>query len=166
MPGTLYQNPTLFNESVSAVTASNTVALGALRWEGGNQYVYGYLDSSTPASAVPGNALNILSGGSGYTWTTSMAIGDFAIGVVQNTTITTGTYGWLLQNGKGYGQASTISAVAQAQLLGVTASMTFGAFINQASGTTGGSPQCVVGRAVLSATTGSSFLANFFFPNG
>ena len=166
MPGTLYQNPTLFNESVSAVTLSNTVALGAIQWLGGNQYNYVYMDSSTPSAGQAGYAVNLLSGGSGYTVTMSMALGDYAYGVIQNATMATSYYGWVLVNGhNAMVQTPATTGVVGGCPLGVTASGTFGNLFTLASGGTAGAPVFCVGRALTTGATGTSVLANVSFLN-
>ena len=163
MPGTLYQNPNLWNESVSSVTAANTVQLGSQRWESGNKYIYMFMDGASPASAVPGQCVNLVSGGSGYSVTTSMSVGDYAFGVIQNTTMTTSTYGWVMQQGVGRGY--NVSAVSTANLLAVSTSGLLLNWTYAASGGTAGTPVTVVGRSLTSAASATSILAAFSFPS-
>jgi hypothetical protein len=121
----LYQNPTLFNESVSARTATPTVALGTVRWEGGNQYRYVYCASTTGDSSLVGYAVRLLSGGSGYTVTNSMTTGDVVHGIVQDATLTTGAYGWVLRKGIGKVHCGT-AGVGASKLMCVWSSGSIG----------------------------------------
>lgn len=92
----------LIEESVSAVTNTNSVALGTERWVNGNKYRYIYNKSSS--QAVPGKAMVYIganaSASSGYSLTVSSVGGDYDLGgVVEHATITTGAYGWICVNG-------------------------------------------------------------------
>lgn len=120
--GTLYDNPVLFQETVSAVTATNTVQLGAVRWVGGSKYRYVYCDTGV---AYPGYGVQLTSGGSGYSVCTAITIGDPCFGVVQNTTMTTATYGWVLVDGIAKVQSAANSSVSANKMLFLTASGTF-----------------------------------------
>jgi hypothetical protein len=91
-----------YTESVSAVTATNTVSIGTRRYEGGREWLYVY--NGNTEQWVPGRGVRLASGATGYT-------GDIAIpaattfsaavclGVVVNATITTGAYGWIARQG-------------------------------------------------------------------
>jgi hypothetical protein len=84
-------------ESVSNVTATNSVELGTVRTYAGEEYVYVYNGGS--ASAPVGQAM-VLSFNSGYTVTVSSVTGyDIAFGVVKHAAIGAGQYGWLLTRG-------------------------------------------------------------------
>jgi hypothetical protein len=92
----------LFEESVSHVTATNSVQLGSERWHNGDKYQYIYNKSST--QACPGAAMVYIganaSASSGYSLTVSSTAGDYDIGgVVKNATIAAGYYGWVVVNG-------------------------------------------------------------------
>lgn len=162
----LYQNPTLFNESVSAVTATNTVALGTKRWEGGNQYRYCYMEQS----AGPGYGVNLASGGSGYTVTASMVSGNMCFGVIQGTTATTGTYCWVLTEGVAKVQVGT-AGVSASKYLTVLSSGSFGDWasyqntVNSAAtgGTLGTNFLQICGYSLGSAVTAGSILAQVKF---
>jgi len=155
-------NPVLFNESVSAVTATNTVAVGTIRSDGGNKYRYVYMEQS----AQVGYAVMLTSGGSGNSVTASMVTGDMAAGVVQNTTMTTATYGWILVNGLASVKCGT-AGVSASKVLTVLSSGSFGdwaSYQNIAnSGATGGTLGtnwfAPVGRTLGSAATNSLILA-------
>ena len=151
--GAVYGNPTLFTESVSAVTATNTVALGTMRWEGGNQYRYVY--ANVAAVIVPGYFADYISGGSGYSITNVITtVGDSVAGVVQNTTMTTGTYGWLMIKGLAKINTGANSALSANRKIVVLASGTVGDFIaNQAAtGVSGILGQMTIGRTITSST--------------
>ena len=92
----------VFEESVSQVTATNTIQLGTERWEGGNKYRYIYNKSSSTASVgyamvyIGANA----SASSGYSLTVSSTAGDYDIGgVVYHADIPANYYGWVVVNG-------------------------------------------------------------------
>lgn len=88
MPGTGYRN--LFEESVSAVTATPSIPLGTRRLQGNKEYVYVY---NTGTTAAVGYGL-IQSLNSGFSVTVSSALKDRCFGVIQNADLTTNYYGW------------------------------------------------------------------------
>ena len=84
-------------ESVSAVTATNTVDLGTRAVDGGNEYVYVY---NAGNSQISKGFAAVLSATTGYSVTVSSTTQvDIALGMVKNATLTTGTYGWLMIKG-------------------------------------------------------------------
>jgi len=86
-----------YEESVSNVTATNSVQLGSKREYGGNTYRYVYNNGTTQAS--PGFGV-IISGLSGWSVTvSSITESSPFVGVVVHTTLTTATYGWVLTKG-------------------------------------------------------------------
>jgi hypothetical protein len=85
----------LYSESVSAVTATNSVSLGARRTENGVNYVYVY-NAGTTASVAYGV---VLSANSGYTVNLASVQGDHAAGVVVHNAIKSGYYGWIATKG-------------------------------------------------------------------
>lgn len=83
-------------ESVSNVTATNSVDLGTVRMVAGEEYVYVYNDGG---AASPGQGL-VMSGNTGMSVTaSSTTYFNVCIGVVKHATLTTGTYGWALVKG-------------------------------------------------------------------
>ena len=100
MAGGLYGERSLNEESVSNVTATNSVQPGARRSLGGIQYVYVYNGGGEDINPTYGATLGETVGTSGYTVTVSSttSISPLA-GVVKHATLTTDTYGWLLVNG-------------------------------------------------------------------
>lgn len=107
-PSNFYAQPA-YNEPISAVTLTNSVLLGSVRMEGGEEYLYVYNDGGASMTvsylAVP------QSGSSGYSVTvTSVTGADVGMGFVKHATFPTAAYGWILT--KGYttvlnGMAST-----------------------------------------------------------
>jgi hypothetical protein len=146
----LYQNPSLFNESVSAVTATNTVDLGTIRWEGGNRYKYVYMEQS----AQVGYFVNHASNSSGYTVTASMTTGDMVAGVVQNTTLTTATYGWILKQGIGKIQTGANSIIVTNKAVCVAGSGTAIDWVSAetASALSAATYWNIIGRSIGSGT--------------
>jgi hypothetical protein len=131
------------------------VQLGAVRWEGGAKYRYVYMEQS----ATTGLGVMLTSGGSGYSVTASMTTGDMCFGVVQNATLTTGTYGWVLVDGLATVKLAANSALGASKLLCVTGTNTFGDWVYYNSGATGGTLMQVVGRTLGSTTSGAAILA-------
>jgi hypothetical protein len=82
-------------ESVSAVTATNSVALGSMRIENGKEFRYVYNAGTT---AAVGYGV-IQSASSAYTVTVSAAVGDRCFGVVTNVAIPSSYYGWVQTRG-------------------------------------------------------------------
>jgi len=92
----------LFEESVSAITATNSVQLGSERWKDGNKYRYIYNKSSSTAAV--GKAMVYIganaSASSGFSLTVSSTAGDYDLGgVVYHTDIEPRNYGWVVVNG-------------------------------------------------------------------
>lgn len=94
--GSFYMMPA-YAESVSAVTATPSVQLGARRMESGEEYCYVY---NAGGEQIPPGYGCILSAVTGYSVTVSSLtqVGGF-FGVVKNATLTTGTYGWVVVKG-------------------------------------------------------------------
>jgi hypothetical protein len=86
----------LFEESVSQITATNSVPLGSRRIEGGKEYVYVYNMSTSTAQVGYGV---VPSAASGYSVTVSSVIGEKAFGIVQNTDLEPANYGWVQVKG-------------------------------------------------------------------
>ena len=157
--GTLYDNPLLFQESVSAVTATNTVQLGTIRWVGGNKYRYMYCPDGTTRI---GDGVGLYSAGSGYTITTAITLGDPLCGVCQNTAMTSGTYGWILVDGICKVNTGANSNISSGRNMTILASGTFGDWISNhaTSALSAALLYPVVGRSLGSGTgSGVSILA-------
>lgn len=85
------------NESVSNVTATNSVIPGTKVMYKGEDYLYVY--NAGAQQILPGQAA-VLSANSGFSVTvSSVTMYDFPLGVCKHATITTGAYGWLLTRG-------------------------------------------------------------------
>jgi hypothetical protein len=148
-----------FSESVSAVTATPSVPLGTRRMENGNEYVYVY---NIGVTAVVGRGM-ICSLNSGYSVTVSAALGNLAFGVVQNASLTTEAYGWLLTRGFGKVQmgdtatGNTTATTGQGFYIGAN-----GAFEPLTTGATGSTwAYANAGFTVATINTGVSGSAYF-----
>lgn len=87
----------IFEESVSAVTATNSVELGARRYSDGIEYVYVYNAGGEEIGPLQGCTVSAVSG---YSVTVSSVCGANRLaGVPINATLTTATYGWVAQQG-------------------------------------------------------------------
>lgn len=86
----------LFEESVSAVTATPSVQLGTERWENGRKYIYMYNKSTSTANATYGV---VFSASSGYSVTISSIGGEGIAGVVREAQIGPHEYGWVMVKG-------------------------------------------------------------------
>lgn len=90
-----YGLQTVFEESVSAITATPSVPLGTRRIEGLKEYVYVYNAGSTAALGY-GMITSCNSLGSVVV---SSVSGDVCAGIVQSTELTDSYYGWLQTKG-------------------------------------------------------------------
>ena len=138
-------------ESVSAVTQTASVKLGARRIVDGEEYVYAYNDTG---SAATQGALMIASGCSGYSLTrSSTASADFPVCAVKHADLAAGDYFWGITRGK----CSMMSlAMTKGLLVGVgadgalktflTATFATGACIGKALDTSTASsrPECLI----------------------
>lgn len=112
----------LFEESVSAVTATNSVELGTERWEDGRKYVYMYNKSTSTASTKYGV---VYSASSGYSVTISSVGGEQLAGVVYNADIPPTEYGWVCVKGHVPLTSSGNSAIAAGNRVVLDAAGTF-----------------------------------------
>lgn len=88
----------IINESVSAVTSTNSVEVGARVTYNGEDYLYVYNGGGSTISV--GYAATVaVTGTSGYTVTVSCTSGSPAIGFCKHADIATTKYGWLLTKG-------------------------------------------------------------------
>lgn len=122
-------SPIIFDGSgVSNVTATNSVELGTRVVYAGAEYVYVYNAGNSQISKGQGA---VLSGVSGYSVTVSSVSPDAFLGVCKHSTLTTGTYGWLLTRGYGYLAAPANTGLAAGSMAaagsdGVFTPATFG----------------------------------------
>jgi len=87
----------LLTESVSNVTATNSVELGTRKCVDSRDYVYVYNAGGSDINPTYGVTV---SGGTGYSVTVSSVTSNSPlVGVVRNATLTTGTYGWAVVRG-------------------------------------------------------------------
>jgi len=100
----------LHTESVSNVTATNSVELGTRRTTGNKEYVYVFNAGGEQAS--PGQGV-IVSALSGYSVTVSSLTETTPVfGVVNEATLTTDTYGWVVVRGHCQLKAPTNTGLA------------------------------------------------------
>lgn len=142
----------ILNEGVSAVTATNTVALGMERRDdAGNRYIYCY---NAGNSQISQGLCAVLTSTSGYSVTVSSVVGTdgIGIGIAKNATLTTATYGWLMYRGfSGFtAQASDSFTTGDAIAIGTDGKMAMH------SNATGFSAAVTVGKCILSTASGTS----------
>jgi len=99
----------IFEESVSAVTATPSIAIGTERWDGGKKYLYVYNKSTSTASTKYGV---VYSAASGYSVTVSSIAGEMLAGVVVHADIPAVNYGWGCTRGHVVLQSAGTSAIA------------------------------------------------------
>ena len=118
----------LFEESVSAVTLTNSIALGTRRHSNGCDWLYVY--NGNTQEYRPGRAVRLASGSTGYTVDVAAAAQstvtvNIGLGVVVNATVASSAYFWLLT--RGFAQVETLpatSALVAGEQLGITTSGT------------------------------------------
>lgn len=94
---TVYRKDAVFFESVSNVTATNSVEVGTRRTEGDEDYIYVY---NTGASQISVGRGAVLSAVTGYSVTVSSVTQvDALVGVCKHNTIAASYYGWLVTRG-------------------------------------------------------------------
>lgn len=142
-------------ESVSAVTATNSVELGTRVAVGGNEYVYVY---NTGATQITKGGFACLSGATGYSALMSNATGvQFALGICANATIAASNYGWLLTRGFSTFVAGADNSFAVNGLIGMGVD---GTCVLQTIST--GHPGNAIGVCVQAAASGSSSGYGYF----
>ena len=143
---------TLFEESVSQITATPSVALGTRRVEGANEYIYAY-NANTTAAVGYGVIASL---NSGYSFSVTAAAGDSLMGVVQNTDFTAAYYGWLLTRGLARSIKST-NAIAAGKPIALSTAGVFEQVLTAEAG--GCFVACGVAiSAITSASTGPGFI--------
>jgi hypothetical protein len=136
----------------------NDPQLGDFCEESGKRWVFVYNDGG--ASAAVGCAVVLNSAASGYSVTvSSVTSADYPIGVVQNATFLTGTYGWVMVRGLGSAKMMTLSGtVAARQLLELGAN---GLFYGQSNTTGNGGVWGQAVSAIVSTAVGAAFISCF-----
>lgn len=103
-------------DTISAVTATRGAKdpeVGTVVREGDEEYIYVYNTGNSQISVGYGAVCSAVTG---YSVTvSSLTHTDVPIGVCKHTTLTTGTYGWLLR--RGFGKAHALSALVAADLV-------------------------------------------------
>lgn len=139
----------VFFESVSAVTATPDVEVGAERKVGDETYRYVYNAGNSQINPTYGC---IVSAVSGYSVTLSSTTSvDFLVGVVVHSTLTTGTYGWVCTQGFVTVEMEADNSCAAGQLLALAAD---GEFALKSNST--GYPTPAVGKAMAAIASGAS----------
>jgi hypothetical protein len=141
----------VFEESVSAVTATPSIAIGTERWVNGKKYVYVYNGSTSTASVKYGV---VYSANSGYTVTVSSIVAESLAGVVVHTDIPTINYGWVCTKGHVALTSSGLSAIVVGDKVILGALGTF----TRSTGGTGWSGYAQ-GTATGATTTAGTFSA-------
>lgn len=144
--------PFIYTESVSAVTATNSVSLGSQRIENGKWYTYAYNAAAGTASVSYGV---IASANSGYSFQTGSNLGDFLAGVVIHNDIPTAKYGWVQTKGPATIQMTTAGLSSPATLGGGVALADSGQF----TGVTATAGTAATGSTALGAKCGVSTTA-------
>ena len=157
---TVYDSLAHFS-SVSMVTATlgdNDPEPGLRRTVGDEDYRFVYNTGNSQIS--PGYGA-IVSAVSGYSVTVSSVAGvDACVGVCKHTTLTTGTYGWLLTKGYGQIQMKADASATVGTLIAIDAD---GAFIQKSISTGYPTPACGVAMAAIgSGVSGTAFISTFF----
>lgn len=139
----------VFFESVSNVTATNSVEVGVERKVGDETYRYVY---NAGNSQIPPSYGCVLSAVTGYSVTISSITGvDFLVGAVKHATLTTGTYGWVLTQGFMPVEMEADNSAAAGQILALAAD---GEFALKSNST--GYPTPAVGKAMAAVASGAS----------
>ena len=149
-------NPVLF-AGVSQVTASlgaNDPEVGAECRVGDETYIFVYNAGNSQIQPSYGAVVSAVSG---YSVTISSVTGvDFLVGVCKHATLTTGTYGWLLQKGFCEVEMEADNSAAAGGILALAAD---GEFAFKSNST--GYPTPAVGKAmaaIASAGSGTAFI--------
>lgn len=87
---------------VTATLGTNDPEVGTVSREGDEKYIFVYNAGNSQISVGQGAVVSAVTG---YSVTvSSVTHTDYAVGVCKHATLTTGTYGWLLQ--RGFGKAA------------------------------------------------------------
>jgi hypothetical protein len=158
--------PPLYEESVSAVTATPTVDIGSRRWENGCEWVYIYNASSNEFIDI-GRGAKLASGSTSYSVDVAVAApstitAGILVGLCVNATITTGYYGWLMTRGFATVIQNKISAAVAGTQFALTTSGVFCTYTQTVSGTV--FTACGLwASAVTAATTATQEVSGYIF---
>lgn len=134
-------------ESVSAVTATPSVALGTRRIWSGEEYIYCYNAGGSTISTTTAQGVKFATGASGFSIANTSVTDTHnpLVGVVKHAAVAAGSYAWVMS--KGFATVSVVSAsTADYKMLALGAA---GAFI-EASGT------ATLGTAIVGVATALS----------
>lgn len=143
-------------ESVSNVTATNSVRVGTRITRGDEDYIYVY---NTGASDLPVGHAAVCSAVTGYSVTVSAVTGtDFAVGVCKHAAISASCYGWLVT--KGF--TSVEMAISDSCVAGEPLRLALSGTFALASNTTLTAVGPVIGKsmeAMASAASGQAYIS-------
>lgn len=147
----VYGFDVIVGESVSAVTATNSVELGTLRMYNGIIYRYVY---NAGNSQIPPTYGVTMSGVSGYSVTISSvtSLGDKCFGVVVNATLTTATYGWAAVYGPVTVEAHASESLIAGYGLTISEDGTFGSYTALVGVTAPTSIKDICGKVISGGT--------------
>jgi hypothetical protein len=149
---THYANRPVLFAGKSMVTASlgaNDPEPGYRMTDGDEDYVFVY---NAGNSQIPPSYGAVMSAVSGYSVTISSTSGvDFLAGVVKHSTLTTGTYGWLVTRGFAEVEMEADNSAAAGQILALAAD---GEFALKSNST--GFPTPAVGKTMEAIASGAS----------
>lgn len=155
---THYANRPVSFAGVSMVTASlgaNDPEPGYRLTQGDEDYVFVY---NAGNSEIPPSYGAVLSAVTGYSVTISSTTSvDFLVGVCKHSTLTTGTYGWLVTRGFAPVEMEADNSAAAGQILALA---TDGEFALKSNST--GYPTPAVGKtmeAIASGASGSAYIS-------
>jgi len=146
----------VFDESVSAVTATPSVELGSRRVWKGEEYVYCYNAGGAAISTSLALGVVIVTAATGYSVAaTSLAnVHNPCVGVVKHAAIAAGSYGWVMTKGFAtWSLVSNVTADYQALALGVG-----GKFLEPADTSVGGTHAvCAYGFNINTGAAGGAY---------
>lgn len=151
MAGNYYSADPINFESVSAVTATPSVGVGAIRVHDGETYEYVYASLTIPVGYGA-----VLTGTSGHSVVATGSVsGEMCYGAAKHADINASSYGWLLKKGvldAKNGRASTAPVVNQVARLGAD-----GAFVTDVMvATTAIDHGHVVGKVLSAGASGGT----------
>lgn len=152
--------PVTFDGGVSMVTSSlgaNDPQVGAIKIEGGREYVFVYNDGGEQID--PGFGAVLQSGATGYSVTVSaVTSADIVVGVCRNATLTTATYGWLVRRGiTPVEMNATSGTVAAGGLIEIAANGDFSPVSNTTANLAPAVGKAL--EAIVSSASGSAYIS-------
>jgi hypothetical protein len=142
---------------VTATRGSNDPEVGTRTCEGDEEYIFVY---NAGNSDIPPTYGATVSAVTGYSVTiSSITSVDWLIGVCKHTTLTTGTYGWLMTRGFAAVEMEADNSAAAGQILALAAD---GEFALKSNSTGYPTPACgKTTEAIASGASGVAFISCF-----